>query len=222
MAGITGRHHSSSDQCPSQLGQLIETALARTRELMGQDCWPTLCQLGPGNESAWITRRPNSSLNLGPCRPEQQVVPAAIQTRDESLGTADRRHSSSDKGPCRPGQLSDPASARSRDQMVQERWSTLCKLGHGTESGRIAGQNHSPSVPGPSRPEQQDDPESSRTRTELARTAGPPHSCSDPDPRGTGQLIDPTAPRTQFRVGRDIWWTLQLLGPGTALAGITG
>ena len=201
MAGITGRHHSSSDQCPSQLGQLIETALARTRELMGQDCWPTLCQLGPGNESAWITRRPNSSLNLGPCRPEQQVVPAAIQTRDESLGTADRRHSSSDKGPCRRGQLSGPASARSRDQMVQERWSTLCNPGHGTGSGRRAGQHHSPSAPGPSRPEQLDDPESAQMRTELVWTAGRPHNSTDSVPSRSGHVVDPTAPRTRDRVG---------------------
>ena len=84
--------------------------------------------------------------------------------------------------------------------MVQERWSTLCKLRPGAESGRIAGQHHSSSDPCPSRHAQLDDPESAQTRTVLARIAGRPHSSLDSGPSQPGHLVDPTAPQTREQV----------------------
>ena len=167
--------HSSADLCPSWPGQLMETPSARTRDQMGQDCWPTLCQLGPGNESAWIARRPKSSLNLGPCRPEQLIDPAAVQTRDVSARRAGRPYSSSDSGVSRLGQLVEPESVRTRTSVARDSWLTLCQLRHGTEPVGVAGAVHSSAEPGPSLPGQLVDPRPLGPGTDLAGTTGRSH-----------------------------------------------
>ena len=159
--------HSSSDLGPRWPGQRKETA--------GQDCWPTLCQLGPGNESAWRARRPNSSLNLGPCRPGQLGDPAAAQTRDASARGAGRPYSSSDAGPSRPGQLVEAESVRARSSVARDSRLTLRQLRPGTESVGVAGAVHSSAEPGPSLPGQLVDPRPLGPGTDLAGTTGRSH-----------------------------------------------
>ena len=167
--------HRSSGPGPSWPGQLMETASARTQYQMGQDCWPTLCQLGPGNESAWRARRPNSSLNLGPCRPGQLGDPAAAQTRDASARGAGRPYSSSDAGPSRPGQLVEAESVRARSSVARDSRLTLRQLRPGTESVGVAGAVHRCAEPGPSLPGQLVDPRPLGPGTDLAGTTGRSH-----------------------------------------------
>ena len=97
----SGRSHSSSDQVPSRLGQLIDTASSPTTDKMGWDSRSNLFQLGPGTALARISRRPNSSFNLGPSRLEQVVDPAAAWSRDRVGRDILSTNSSSDGGPRR-------------------------------------------------------------------------------------------------------------------------
>ena len=89
--------------------------------------------------------------------------------------------------------------------MVQERWSTLCKLRPGTESGRIAGQHHSSSDPGPIRPEQLVDPAAVWTRDRVGRESLSGHRSSYPVPRQPGPLVDPASAQIWDQMIRDSW-----------------
>ena len=118
----------------------------------GRDSWSTPRQLGPGTKWFRTAGRPCVNSDPGTSRPGQLVHPTAPRTRvrvgrdiwstPQLLGLR----------PCCPGQLSDLASALSWDHMGRGRWSTLCKVGSGTESARIAGEHHSSSDAGSNRP----------------------------------------------------------------------
>ena len=213
---------SSSGPRLSRPRRLVDPKALRIRVLGGRDSWATRGTLAPG-----------------PIWPGTRVEPTSAHTRDASVGRAGRPQGSSDREPRRPGALSDPASAGTRDQMIPGRWSTLCKPGPGTESGRRAGRPHSCSDPGPSGPEEPADPAAILTRGRVGRQSWCRHSSSDLGPRwpgqrmetasartrdraGSGLLADPVSTRTRERVGLESQATQQLLEPGSVSAGTAG
>ena len=119
---------------------------------VGQDSWSTPQHLGPGSELAGPADRNRVSSDLGPNGSGLQADPVSTRTRERVGLDSWSTPQLLGLRPCCPGQLSDLASALSWDHMGRGRWSTLCKVGSGPESARIAGEHHSSSDAGSNRP----------------------------------------------------------------------
>ena len=163
-AGIVVQPHFSSDMGTSRLGELVDPALARTRDQLGWDSWKTPRQLGLWSESSETAGQPHDIKDPAPSGPGYLVDPGAARTRDESTapqtraktgGTAGRS-----RGPSDPGSNSAHILGRPRPPRTH---------GPRADSARTTVRPRGPSQKGQSRPGQLFNPTSAWTLVRVGR-----------------------------------------------------